>query len=66
MTYLDDLHMTKAVLLEVSKQANGLAVGLQHAAPPQAGMPSTVRYLFETSEQLKEKLAQINQLIEDL
>jgi hypothetical protein len=65
MTYLDDLQMIKSALFEIIKQANGLAIGLQHIAPPQVGMPSSVRYLFETAEQLQEKLTKINQLIEE-
>jgi len=64
MTYLEDLQIAKSTLADVVKQANGLGIGLQHAAPPQAGVPLSVQYLFETSEQLQEKLDKINQLIE--
>ena len=47
---------TKNVLQEVAKQAEGLAMGLQNAAPPQEGgkPPKSVQYLFETAMQLEQ------------
>lgn len=66
MTYLDDLHLLKHTLLETARHANGLAVGLQNAAPPQDNPPPSVRYLLETTEQLQEKLNQVNELIQQL
>ena len=65
MTYLDDLQLVKQTLLEVTKQTKGLAVGLQNVAPAQGAPPASVQYLFETTEQLEEKMNQVNQLIDE-
>lgn len=46
---------TKSVLREVAKHANGLAVGLQNAAPPQDAKPNpSVLYLTEIAVKLEE------------
>lgn len=66
MTYLDDLQIIKSALMEISKQSNGLAIGLQNAAPPKEVPPPSVCYLTETTEQLQDKLKQVNQLIDAL
>jgi hypothetical protein len=49
----------KASLHEVAKQAEGLATGLQNAAPGSAALTpnKSVQYLFSTAEQLA-KLAE--------
>lgn len=65
MTYLDDLQVVKSSFAEMAKQTNGLALGLQNAAPPQKGLPPSVQYLFETTEQLQEMLKKIDELSQD-
>lgn len=44
---------TKTVLRDIAKHANGLAVGLQNAAPPQARPPKSVQYLTAISAELE-------------
>jgi hypothetical protein len=66
MTYFDDIQMLKQVFLETARHANGLAIGLQNAAPPQDNPPPSVRYLTETTEQLQERLSKLNELIQEL
>jgi hypothetical protein len=47
---------TKTVLLDIAKHAQGLASGLQNAAPPQEKGPGkTVLYLTEVAKELDEK-----------
>jgi hypothetical protein len=47
---------TKTVLKDIAKHANGLATGLQNAAPPSASGPGkTVLYLSEIAKELDEK-----------
>jgi len=65
MTYLDNLQAVKSSFAEIAKQTNGLALGLQNAAPPQEGLPPSVQYLFATTEQLQEMLKKLDQLSED-
>jgi hypothetical protein len=46
---------TKSILRDVAKHANGLAVGLQNAAPPQDSKPNrSVLYLAEIAAKLEE------------
>jgi hypothetical protein len=46
---------TKTVLHDIIKHANGLATGLQNAAPPQSGGPgNSILYLMEIAAQLTE------------
>jgi hypothetical protein len=45
---------TKTVLRDIAKHANGLAVGLQNAAPPQEkGPPKSVQYLTAIAAELE-------------
>jgi len=44
---------TKTVLRDIAKHANGLAVGLQNAAPPQEGPPKSVQYLTAIAGELE-------------
>jgi len=47
---------TKTVLRDIAKHANGLATGLQNAAPPSSSGPGkTVLYLTEIAAYLTEK-----------
>lgn len=60
-----DLHSlataTKGVLREIAKHANGLATGLQNAAPPQEGGPGkSILYLTEIATDLEELIRVID------
>lgn len=54
----------KTTLQEVAKQAEGLATGLQNAAPGSAALTpnKSVQYLFSTSEQLAKLAEQCDKL----
>ncbi len=55
---------TENVTLEIrqiANQANALAIGLQHAAPPGASLQS-VQYLLETATQLEQACDEIEKL----
>lgn len=55
----------KNTLVEISKQASGLAAGLQNAAPgDKTNMPNkSVQYLYGTSEQLAKIAAVCEKLL---
>lgn len=51
MIIQSDMHAAKHALHQIANQAYNLAMGLQNAAPVQAGSgpPKSVQYLLETS-----------------
>lgn len=53
MSVFSEVNAAKSILHEIANQAYGLAMGLQNAAPAQAGGPTkSVQYLLETSLQI--------------
>ncbi len=66
MGYLDEVQTVRSTLFDIARHTNGLAVGLQQAAPPTSAISPSVQYLSDTTLQLQEKLGKVNQLIEEL
>lgn len=55
----------KVTLLEIAKQAHGLAVGLQNAAPgDRLATPNfSVQYLFAIADQIENSAEELDQLL---